>query len=497
MKNHLLLIAIQFVIFSNVHIYAQNYDHSDQTLDNITNVMIPDISNHQKSNPIYNETICNNSVFGHSASLVFDTILCQQLQEVLDDAIIDYGIKGLSAALSNEEGEIWAGVSGISHDTVQITTDMLFGVGSQTKNFIATIILQLYEEGQLNLSDSIYHWLPVFENIDTTITIKQLLNHTSGVYDWLDHPDIADSVWVTGSRIWTPEEILSYFILNPLFPAGTNFSYSNSNYLLLGLIIEAITGNDIVDELHTRLLQPLGLNSSCLFPDESFVGTRSHVWGPYGGPLIDYTDIIDTVFFSASWCCGNIFSTAEDLVKWSKGLYQGSLLNDTIIDLMITPTPFGGNWYGLGTQLWWSGAFVGHSGDVGYTSETVYNSEHSLSIAVLSNTQSYYTDDIRLSLYYTYLNYITNINQPVSDLNISIYPNPCKDQINVVYDLENAWNIDCEIIDIRGEVLCRAKLGSSVAKYETLDMSSFPAGVYFIRLEYSKGNLMKKIIKAN
>ncbi len=182
--------------------------------------------------------------------------------------------------MSTPNGDIWKGVSGISHDTVEITTDMLFGIASTTKTYMAAIIMQLYEADSLKLSDSIYKWLPPFDNIDSTVTIRQLLNHTSGIYNVTNHPGYIDSVFVTGSRIWTPEEILETFVLEPSFPPGTDYEYSNTNFKLLGMIIEEITGNEIVSELHNRITIPLELSSTFLFPDEGYEGVRSHVWYP-------------------------------------------------------------------------------------------------------------------------------------------------------------------------------------------------------------------------
>jgi len=346
-----------------------------------------------------------------SAPAEIDSNLAQQLQNVLDEAIIENDIKGLSAAISAPNGDIWKGTSGISHDTVELTTDMLFGIASITKTFMATIIMQLYEADSLKLSDSIYKWLPPFDNIDSTVTIRQLLNHTSGIHNYSTHPAFVDSTFVPGSRIWTPEEILETFVLSPLFPPGTDWEYCNTNYILLGMIIEEITGNEVVSELHNRFTVPLGLNSTFLFPDEGYEGFRSHVWWPTGGDTIDVTDLIDTTMFSAAWTAAALLSTAEDIVKWSKGLNEGEILNDTTLALMREPAPYSGGSYGLGTFIEYTNSqwIYGHNGIMVYYSRVYYVPDDSLSISIISNQRYAPVYDIWHDLYNTYYSVLSGV----------------------------------------------------------------------------------------
>ena len=105
-----------------------------------------------------------------------------QLQHVLDKGIDKYGVKGVSAAIIIAEDKKWVGTSGISHDTITITPDMLFAIGSVTKNVVATLTLKLVEEKQLSLEDPLSKWLPEYPYVNSEITIRQLLNHTSGIY---------------------------------------------------------------------------------------------------------------------------------------------------------------------------------------------------------------------------------------------------------------------------------------------------------------------------
>jgi len=108
--------------------------------------------------------------------------LSNQLQNVLDSEINRDKVKGVSASIVFPDSSIWNGVSGISHDTVSIKPDMLFAIGSITKNFVATLTLKLVEEGKLSINDPVSKWLPPYNFVDSTIIIRQLLNHTSGIY---------------------------------------------------------------------------------------------------------------------------------------------------------------------------------------------------------------------------------------------------------------------------------------------------------------------------
>ena len=116
------------------------------------------------------------------------------------------------------------------------------GIGSNTKTFTATMMLKLSEQGIVSLDDSLHHWLPGFNNIDSNITIKQLLRHNTGIADFWT-PSWVNIIFANPDSIWTPEDVLN-FVGPPLFPAGTNVSYSNTNFTLAGMIIEAATGQN-------------------------------------------------------------------------------------------------------------------------------------------------------------------------------------------------------------------------------------------------------------
>ncbi|MCP4414892.1 MAG: beta-lactamase family protein [Gammaproteobacteria bacterium] len=325
----------------------------------------------------------------------------EKLQNALDNGLESFNGKGVSAAVIKPDGEIWSGVSGVSHGTMPITPDMLFGTGSMGKMFTAVTILELVEEGLLSLDDSLHEWLPVYPNIDSTINIRQLLNHTSGLPNPGEHPDYVTAMFAEPMRFWTPEETITSFTVEPLFPKGTDWHYSNINYILLGMIIEQVTGSEIATVFRNRLFDPLNLNGTYFAEEEAIVGTMAHAWFDLDGDgnLEDISSFPITAIYSTGWTAGAQFSTAEDLANWSHALfYNRNVLSQPILDQMLTfHSPCTGEeflaaGYGLGVTKFQPGLFNnlvvwGHGGDgFGYTAFCLYLPNYGVSIGIMDNT---------------------------------------------------------------------------------------------------------------
>jgi len=320
-----------------------------------------------------------------------------ELQEILHNARSIYDINGISAAVLIPGEEIWLGASGVSHETVVINSEMLFCGGSVTKTFTAALILQLAEEGVLSLDDSLYQWLPVYPHIDSTITIRQLLNHTSGVADYNDHPTIWSTIASDVTKYWTPEEIVTSFVLSPYSSPGEEFHYSNTGYILLGMIIKEASGSNVSTQLRVRFFIPLELNRTFLASEESITLDIAHGWYDLdnNGVLDDVMDIPLTAFHSLTWTAGDIVCSAEDLARWIKALLEGEVINQTSLDQMLTfsfpPATNMYSNYGLGMgqlgPFFAEGAQAfGHAGDwIGYASVMVYLPEHNASFTIMVN----------------------------------------------------------------------------------------------------------------
>ncbi|UCG88382.1 MAG: beta-lactamase family protein [Gemmatimonadota bacterium] len=335
----------------------------------------------------FGSTACANESAGPPAP----PTLSQRLQGILDDTLRAHDGTGVSAALLIPGEQPWVGTSGRSHGSVAITAQTLFGVSSVTKVYVAALALRLAEEGLLGLDDSLRQWLGSYAHVDSTITIRQLLNHTSGVYDFVEHPLAWDSILYDPSRLWSAGEIVTSFVSEPYFRPGAGFHYSNTGYLLVGMIIEAATGSDVSAALRNRFWDPLALRNTFFDVEEAIPGELAHPWIDAGndGVLDDFSSVPRTAASSASWTAGAIIATALDLAQWGRALYGGAILSDASLAQMLAET---GSGYGLGTDLilgeeHFNGEpAVGHAGSgLGFASVLAYLHNLDVSVAVLMN----------------------------------------------------------------------------------------------------------------
>jgi len=318
--------------------------------------------------------------------------LSEKFQNALDDARKTYNLIGLSAAVIIPDGEDWAGCSGNSHEDVPLSPDMLFHAGSSGKNYTAALTLALVEENKLKLEDSLYKWLPEYSNVDSNITILQLLNHTSGLYNYTGDQEVWDAVFADPHKVWAPEEIITQFLKEPYFSPGQGWHYSNANYVLLGMIIKQASGSEISDELRRRFFDPFELNNTFFAQEEAIPLDMAHCWYDYNqdGVLDDMSFMPMDSFNSFGWTAGSIIANAEDLAKWAGLLYGGHILSVSSLEIMLTfyprqdPESTG---YGLGTERYelHERILYGHSGGGFYHSVFMYLLESGISIAVLSN----------------------------------------------------------------------------------------------------------------
>jgi D-alanyl-D-alanine carboxypeptidase len=269
---------------------------------------------------------------GSYAQDTFNPGWAQRFQFVLDSIVAADNIMGATAAVMVPGEGIWSGISGNSLPGVPLTPDKRFGIGSNTKLFIAVTIMKLQELGLLSLDDHLYQWLPPYPNIDSNITIRQLLSHQSGIYNYTDHPDFLFAVLADTAHCWNAQEILGY-VLAPNFEPGTGWRYSNTNYILAGIIIEAATGESWVQKLHEIIFDPLNM-------DSTFVGAYEPPNGPMAGMQWwwgtgTYYTYPVTSFFSAVGAAGAILSTPREMVQWYNALFEGQLLSDPSMQLIL------------------------------------------------------------------------------------------------------------------------------------------------------------------
>ena len=329
-----------------------------------------------------------------------------RLQSVLDREIHASDTKGVSAAVLFPDETIWTGTSGISHDTVAISPDMLFAIGSITKNMVAALTLKLVEAHLLSLDDPLSKWLPAYPHVDSTITIRQLLNHTSGLYMFWENQQIWDDLKKDRAKVWTPEEVLSY-IKAPYFTPGDGWRYSNTNYLLLAMIINRVTGSSLSSEFKQHFWQPLGIDDMFLSQEEVIPPNQAHVNGDnfqFGSGTRDVTFLPRASHESITYGSSGIFTSAASLARWSQALFGGRVLQLQSLKSMLQFVEFNPvanmRAYGLGVQVYTrsfaSGKYaIGHGGgNIGTTTYMVYLPEYQTSIVVMVNAFPNHSVDV-------------------------------------------------------------------------------------------------------
>jgi D-alanyl-D-alanine carboxypeptidase len=263
--------------------------------------------------------------------------------------------------------------------------DHAFRVGSITKTFVATVVLQLIAEGALGLGDTVERWLPGLVPNGRAITLRHLLNHTNGIYNYTDDPALFRSLVRNRLGVLTPAQLVAVATKHrPLFEPGTDWSYSNTGYILLGLVIEQATATPLEQQLRRRIFEPLGLTRTSFPAAPTLPPPFAHGYLPRGNGLIPTPGgkPVDVTVWSPSWAwaAGALVSTAGDLARFYRALLGGELLRPEQLREMKTTVPIqdGSAGYGLGLASVPAdcGTAYGHDGGVpGYTS-IAYSSEN-------------------------------------------------------------------------------------------------------------------------
>lgn len=256
--------------------------------------------------------------------------------------------------------------------------DSKYRIGSLTKQFTAAAILKLKENGLLKLNDKINNYVSSFSYGDQ-ITIRNLLNHTSGIYDYTRSKDFRENM---GNKVKL-EEVINIFKDKELnFKPGTKYEYSNSNYLLLGYIIENITEKNYETYLKENILNPLDMNNTGFAYHDRIIKNRSkgYILNPDGSKNNIYHD--DATYAHGA---GALYSTTLDLLKWDQALYTNKILSDSSLNEMFTI--YKSN-YGFGfkiDKLLNNKRYFHHGGTMGYTASINRFVDDKLTIIVLTN----------------------------------------------------------------------------------------------------------------
>jgi D-alanyl-D-alanine carboxypeptidase len=266
-------------------------------------------------------------------------------------------------------------------------TDFSHRIGSETKTFTVTGVLQLVDDGAVALDDPIGEYVPGVPEGDR-ITLRELARMQSGLFNYSEDEDFQRDLVTDPYRPFTPQELLGYAFAHPLdFPPGEGFHYSNTNTTLLGLVIEKVSGLPLHEFIEERVLQPLGLEDTTFPTDNAF--PEPHAQG-YTLTSLDGSETTATDWNpSWGWAAGAMISTLDDLRTWARAVATGTLLEPaTQAQRLETVTPPGfnpGAGYGLG--IFDAEGWIGHNGSLpGYQTLAVYLPEQHLTLVVMLNT---------------------------------------------------------------------------------------------------------------
>ncbi|GIF16447.1 serine hydrolase domain-containing protein [Actinoplanes teichomyceticus] len=277
--------------------------------------------------------------------------------------IVDSGFAGVQLRVHDERGE-WVDSAGVRRlgEAAKPPTNGHFRIGSNTKTFAAALVLQLVADGRIGLDRPVAAYLPEFP-LDRRITVRMLLQHTSGVFNFTGeyYPDgtvVAGIPWQGQEwvdkrfKTYRPQELVQLALSKPArFEPGTDWSYSNTNYVLARLLVEQVTGRSFVEEMQRRILQPLGLTGT-VSPESSPEIPEPHAHGYYTYQDAGRWKTVDITRVNPSWVStgGDMISTTRDLHLFISGLMGGKLLPAPLLAEMCTPrpTPVPNMGYGLG-----------------------------------------------------------------------------------------------------------------------------------------------------
>jgi D-alanyl-D-alanine carboxypeptidase len=336
------------------------------------------------------------------------TELAELLQMRLDEVRAESGFPGATLAVVLGDGReihLATGLADPEGTTPMKPEDRMFS-GSTGKTFVAAVAMQLVDEGRLGLEQPLADffsdrpWLSRLPN-HGDITVRMLLSHTSGLPRYVLKPEFWDDLAAAPDRIWDPEELIAYiFDDEAVHPAGAGWAYSDTNFILVGMIIEQITGNSFYEELDRRIIEPLGLTRTSPSTARVLEGLVQGCSGEAPMFMMPARSLDQGILFvnpQFEWTGGGLVTTSLDLARWMRELQDGDLLSEASRTAMRQPADeeallAEGESYGLGLQIWSSasGPVYGHGGIFpGHQTQIEYSQAHRFSLVLQINADRF------------------------------------------------------------------------------------------------------------
>jgi D-alanyl-D-alanine carboxypeptidase len=317
-----------------------------------------------------------------------DSSVTAQLDAVVTATLERTGVPGAIVGVSGPDCRYEAAFGVADKATgAPMRTDFHSRIGSETKTFTVTALLQLVDDGAVGLDDPIGEYVAGVPEGDR-ITLRQLARMQSGLFNYSADEAFLQALVSDPYRDFTPQELLGYSFAHPAnFPPGAGWEYSNTNTILLGLVVEEVSGLPLHEYLEQHVFEPLALDDTVFPTDARFPEPHAE-----GYTVFDGTEVLATDFNpSWGWAAGAMTSTLDDLHAWAHALATGTLLEPgTQAQRLETAAPAGaapGVGYGLG--LFVVQGWIGHNGSLpGYQSLTLYLPEQETSLVVLLNSDA-------------------------------------------------------------------------------------------------------------
>lgn len=347
---------------------------------------------------------CSIDYINHSKNEAYTNLLQQYTAK---------GIVGLTLLVDNPNEPLWAGSAGFAdiENDIKMTPCHLNYMASIIKTYIATIILQLEEEGKLTLDDKLQPYISaeILDEIPNgnDVTIRQLLQCRSGMKDVFEVDFLLDLL-NNPTQLYTMESLMTYMYgVQPIAAPGEKHYYGDANFVLLSMIIEGLDGNDLIATYNSRIFQPLGLTNSYLInvPEQLPQGVAASYWDRNGNQIIENVSDYQVALVAGLEGTDGLITDVYDMNIFQRGLMDGTLLSaDSYQKMMeVVDIPEGDSnqnysAYGLGiakVQLSdeiWYGSFGNH---IGSAAMMLYNQQHNTSIVIVQNTGTFFNDNLK------------------------------------------------------------------------------------------------------
>jgi CubicO group peptidase (beta-lactamase class C family) len=315
--------------------------------------------------------------------------LVEELEAVVDQNMATHGVPGALVGVWRQGSELAVfekGVSDVDSGTLMSRLNHM-RIASVTKSFTVTRILQLRDQDVLSLDDPISKYVPGVQNGDATL--RQLANMTSGIFNYTENPSVVMELVNNPLKTWTDSELVAATAgYTPYFDPGKGWHYSNTNTVLLGMVVTSLTGQSFGQQVTSGILGPVGLSNTS-YPSAPTLPTPfSHgyaLFGP-GAPMVDFTEVSPTAASSS----GAMISTLDDLRIWGKELAVGSLLSADSqrerLEMVSTAGGVGPEYDAYGLGIGALDGWVGHTGDFpGFQSLVMHDTANDQTVVILIN----------------------------------------------------------------------------------------------------------------